>query len=344
LTTPMQHDCRATEILKRPELQYQDLQKIVDLNLPLVADEIAQQIEIQAKYDGYIERQRTDIEKMQRYEATQLPSDIDYRQVSGLSNEEIQKLTQVQPRTLAQAGRISGVTPAALSLLLAHIKKIALARNLPPKDDIEIAIKAGLIALKVPGNRDQLARACHEYLKLLDKWNRAYNLTAIHGIAEMVEHHILDSLAIAPWITGKHVLDVGTGAGLPGIPLALCYPDKRIVLLDSNGKKTRFLLEAQRVLNLTNVEIVQTRVEHYQSEALFDIIVSRAFSELQTMLDLTEHLLHPQGKWVAMKGPNVNLELSAVSHAHRLESYQVPGMAKERYCVVLENKNCVIPA
>ena len=344
LTTPMQHDCRATEILKRPELQYQDLQKIVDLNLPLVADEIAQQIEIQAKYDGYIERQRTDIEKMQRYEATQLPSDIDYRQVSGLSNEEIQKLTQVQPRTLAQAGRISGVTPAALSLLLAHIKKIALARNLSPKDDIEIAIKAGLIALKVPGNRDQLARACHEYLKLLDKWNRAYNLTAIHGIAEMVEHHILDSLAIAPWITGKHVLDVGTGAGLPGIPLALCYPDKRIVLLDSNGKKTRFLLEAQRVLNLTNVEIVQTRVEHYQSEALFDIIVSRAFSELQTMLDLTEHLLHPQGKWVAMKGPSVNLELSAVSHAHRLESYQVPGMAKERYCVVLENENCVIPA
>ena len=131
---------------------------------------------------------------------------------------------------------------------------------------------------------------------------------------------------------------------MPGIPLALCYPEKRIVLLDSNGKKTRFLLEAQRVLNLTNVDIVQTRVEHYQPETQFDIVVSRAFSELQTMLDLTEHLLHPQGKWVAMKGPNVNLELSAVSHAHRLESYQVPGMAKERYCVVLENKNCVIPA
>lgn len=343
LLTPLQHDCRAEEILKRPELQYQDLQTISDLNLPKVADAIAQQIEIQAKYDGYIERQRSDIEKMQRQEMTSLPTSIDYTQVSGLSTEVIQKLTKVQPRTLGQAGRISGVTPAALSLLLAHIKKSAMARTLSPTDDIESAIKAGLHALQLPGDIDRLAKACHDYLVLLDKWNRAYNLTAIDGIAEMVAHHILDSLAIAPWIQGTHILDVGTGAGLPGIPLALCYPEKRIVLLDSNGKKTRFLLEAKRVLHLANVEIVQTRIEHYEPEARFDIVVSRAFSELQTMLDLTQHVLHPQGKWVAMKGPNVNIELSDVTQAHRVESYTVPGMAKERYCVVLENNSCVIP-
>ena len=336
LETPMQHDCRAAEILKRPELQYSDLQKISDLNLPEVTKDISEQIEIQAKYAGYIDRQRSDIEKMQRHESTHLPADLDYNQVSGLSTEVIQKLTLVRPFTLAQAGRISGVTPAALSLLLAHIKKTALARNLSPKDDIELAILAGLNSLKVPGDLSHLARKCHDYLKLLDKWNRAYNLTAVHAIADMVEYHILDSLAIGPWMSGEHILDVGTGAGLPGIPLAICYPHKRFVLLDSNGKKTRFLLEAQRALELTNVEVIQSRVEHYQPQALFDLIVSRAFSELQTMLNLTDHLLHPQGKWAAMKGPNVKLELSAMSHPFKLETYDVPGMAKERYCVLID--------
>jgi 16S rRNA (guanine527-N7)-methyltransferase len=307
LTTPIQHDCRATEILKRPELQYQDLQQILELNLPLVADAVAQQVEIQAKYDGYIARQRAEIETMHRHETTQLPADLDYRQVSGLSTEVIQKLTLVQPRTLAQAGRISGITPAALSLLLAHLKKTALARNLAPKDDIETAIKSGLQALNVPSHWDQLAQRCYEYLKLLDKWNRAYNLTAVHSIADMVEYHILDSVAIGPWISGALILDVGTGAGLPGIPLAICYPNKHFVLLDSNGKKTRFLSEVKRVLDLKNVDIVQSRVEHYQPTALFDMVVIREFSEFQTLLDMTQHCLHSQGKWAAMKGPKVVL-------------------------------------
>lgn len=336
LLTPIQHDCRAAEILKRPELHYQNLQTITDLNLPSVAEDIAQQVEIQAKYDGYIERQRGDIEKMQKHEATILPADLNYHQVSGLSTEVIQKLTQIQPRTLAQAGRISGITPAALSLLLAHLKKTSLARRLTVKDSVEATILDGLNAMAIPSDCERLAHACHAYLQLLDKWNRAYNLTAVHGMADMIVRHIFDSLAIAPWIAGAHILDVGTGAGLPGIPLALCYPEKRVVLLDSNGKKTRFLSEVQRVLNLENVEIVQTRVEHYQPDVLFDTVVSRAFSELQTMLDLTQHLLQAQGKWVAMKGPNVNLELSGVTQTHRLESYQVPGMTGERYCVILE--------
>ena len=127
--TPMQHDCRAAEILKRPELCYQNLQQISDLNLPEVTADIAQQVEVQAKYDGYIERQRTDIAKMQKHEATRIPIDMNYKQVSGLSTEVIQKLSQIQPRTLAQASRISGVTPAAISLLLAHIKKISMKQT-----------------------------------------------------------------------------------------------------------------------------------------------------------------------------------------------------------------------
>ncbi len=337
LTTPMQHDCRASEALKRPELQYADLQKITELNLPTVTEGIAQQVEIQAKYEGYIERQRSDIARMQKQEETPLPPDIDYQQVSGLSTEVIQKLTKVQPRTLAQAGRISGVTPAALSLLLAHMKKTSVSRRSSPEHEIEKALHAGFTALALPGDLDHLAQTCNAYLTLLDKWNRAYNLTAVHGTQEMVTRHILDSLAIIPWMTGTRILDVGSGAGLPGIPLALCFPDKHIVLLDSNGKKTRFLLEAKRVLNLSNVEVIQTRVEHYQPEQSFDTIVSRAFAELQTMLDLTRHLIQPQGQWVAMKGPNVTMELSLLQDAYRLEPYQVPGLTGERYCVVVGN-------
>ncbi|MCR9192357.1 MAG: tRNA uridine-5-carboxymethylaminomethyl(34) synthesis enzyme MnmG [Gammaproteobacteria bacterium] len=123
LEAPFQHDCRAIDALKRPELHYDDLQQLEDLALPRVAQDIVQQVEIQAKYHGYIERQRSDILRMQKHEATQLPDDMDYQNVSGLSTEMQQKLTQIKPKTLAQAGRISGITPAALSLVLMHVKK-----------------------------------------------------------------------------------------------------------------------------------------------------------------------------------------------------------------------------
>ena len=203
--------------------------------------------------------------------------------------------------------------------------------------NIEATIQTRLKALNVPGDHAKLAHDCYTYLALLEKWNNAYNLTAVHGMDDMIERHILDSFAIHAWIKGKYVIDVGTGAGLPGIPLALCYPDKHVVLLDSNGKKTRFLLEAQRLLQIPNIEVVQTRVEHYHPDHLFDTIVSRAFSDLQSMLKMTRHLLHPEGQWVAMKGPNVNLELQNLTHPYRLEAYHVPGMSSERFCVVLEN-------
>ncbi len=123
LDKPLQHDCRATDLLKRPEIQYQHLQEIESLQLPALAADIAEQIEIQSKYAGYIDRQLLDIERLRKHENTQLPPSLNYHQVSGLSNEIVQKLTKIRPLTLAQAGRISGVTPAALSLLLIHLKK-----------------------------------------------------------------------------------------------------------------------------------------------------------------------------------------------------------------------------
>lgn len=124
LDKPMQHDCKAADLLKRPEISYQQLQAIELFNLPEIADDVAEQLDIQSKYAGYIERQQMDIDKLRKHESTPLPADIDYAKVTGLSSESVQKLNNIKPATLAQAGRISGITPAALSLLLVHLKKM----------------------------------------------------------------------------------------------------------------------------------------------------------------------------------------------------------------------------
>jgi 16S rRNA (guanine527-N7)-methyltransferase len=178
-----------------------------------------------------------------------------------------------------------------------------------------------------------------DYLTLLQKWNSAYNLTAIRDLKSMISLHILDSLAILPWIKGTHVLDVGTGAGLPGIPLALARPDLNIVLLDSNGKKIRFLQEVKRALHLTNVELVQTRVENYHPSQGFDTVTSRAFSDLGQMVAWTRHLLATDGIWLAMKGKTPDSELTTIQYPYHVNTYTVPGIDGERCCVIIENAN-----
>ena len=175
------------------------------------------------------------------------------------------------------------------------------------------------------------------YLNLLHKWNHAYNLTAIRDIDAMVTRHLLDSLAILPWVKGPHLLDVGTGPGLPGIPLALAHPELHVVLLDSNGKKIRFLQEVKRVLSLENVDIIQTRVENYHPSHGFDTVTSRAFSTLEQMIDWTKHLIAPEGIWLAMKGRHPEAELATIHHPYRVETYSVAGIDGERCCVIVEN-------
>ncbi|MGQ3891751.1 16S rRNA (guanine(527)-N(7))-methyltransferase RsmG [Legionella sp. CNM-4043-24] len=176
-----------------------------------------------------------------------------------------------------------------------------------------------------------------QYLYLLEKWNKAYNLTAIRDVQHMVTRHLLDSLAIHPWLSGTRIIDVGTGAGLPGIPLALSHPHLQFVLLDSNGKKTRFLQEVKRVLNIHNIEIVQTRVENYRPQQGFDTVISRAFSDLGQMLSWTGHLLASQGRWLAMKGRYPETELNALNRPWQVHTYTVPGLEGERCCVTIDN-------
>ncbi len=177
------------------------------------------------------------------------------------------------------------------------------------------------------------------YLELLIKWNKAYNLTAIRDPKQMVALHLLDSLAVHKAVQGaQHIIDVGTGPGLPGIVLAIMNTDKRFTLLDSNGKKTRFLFQARTSLNLANVEIVNERCEAYHPPRPFDMIVSRAFASLADMVHWCSHMRAPDGCFLAMKGQFPEQELADLGDAYRLthsEVLDVPGVEGQRHLLTL---------
>lgn len=176
------------------------------------------------------------------------------------------------------------------------------------------------------------------YHALLVKWNKAYNLTAVRDPEAMIGRHLLDSLSILQHIDGDRILDVGTGPGLPGIPLAICYPEKDLTLLDSNGKKTRFLTQSKIELGLKNIKPVQTRIEAYEDEP-FDAITSRAFATLKDMVDGSIHLLKDDGYFFAMKGVYPQDEIDQlddrVTVIDCFELY-VPGEEGERHLVKMK--------
>ena len=177
------------------------------------------------------------------------------------------------------------------------------------------------------------------YLALLDKWNRVYNLTAVREVERMVSHHLLDSLAAVPFFQGASVLDVGSGGGLPGVPLAIARPELRVTLIDSIAKKTAFLLQAKADLGLNNLNVITGRVEDFRPETRFDVITSRAFSDLKEFVTLTRHLLKPAGRWLAMKGLYPNEEIAQLPAGVRVSADHalvVPGLEASRHLIILE--------
>lgn len=178
------------------------------------------------------------------------------------------------------------------------------------------------------------------YLALLVKWNKAYNLTAVRDPDEMVSRHLLDSLSVVPFVAagGARWLDVGSGGGMPGVPLAILFPERQFTLLDSNGKKTRFLTQVKLELKLANLEVIHSRVEQLQPPQPFDGIVSRAFSSLEDFSSWTRHLGDGDTRWLAMKGVHPDDELQALPVDFRLEDTQVlkvPGCQGQRHLLIL---------
>ena len=185
-------------------------------------------------------------------------------------------------------------------------------------DRLEAALEQGLrdLTLGVPANAQQ--KLLH-YLHLIVKWNKHFNLSGITAIQEMVPLHLLDSLAVSPYLEGERILDIGSGAGLPGIPLAIANPDKNFVLLDSNGKKTRFLFQVKVALELSNVEIINARVDEYLSTAdtgEFSLITCRAFSSLSSIVKMIEKPLAGGTKLLAMKGVYPHDEIAALQQGN----------------------------
>lgn len=190
----------------------------------------------------------------------------------------------------------------------------------------------------MPASPDQ-SRQLLRFLELLRKWNRAYNLTALEEPDDMVVRHILDSLSCRPFLHGESVLDVGTGAGLPGIPLAAIDDARRFTLLDSSGKKIRFLRQVLMDIPLGNVELVQSRVEDYRPANLFSTVVCRALSTLGEFARSCGRLVAPGGRLVALKGREPRAELAGVPAPWRpgeVAAVQVPFLDAERHIVVLE--------
>jgi len=206
-------------------------------------------------------------------------------------------------------------------------------------DDLNAGINE--MNLVVP---EQLSDFLIDFIGLLIHWNKAFNLTAVRDPQEMISKHLLDSLSVLPYIGKGDVIDVGSGAGLPGIPLALALPQTQFVLNDSNGKKTRFLTQAKIALKLDNVEVVNKRIEDYRpadeaGKLPFDVIIARAYASIDDILSSTSHLQNDKTRILVMQGKldnQIGLAGYALNETHRLD---VPGLDAERHLLEIQKQH-----
>lgn len=201
--------------------------------------------------------------------------------------------------------------------------------------ETERLLQSGLEAIELSVDDKQFSQLA-EYLALLSKWSKTYNLTAIKAPMELVSFHILDSLSLSPHLVGQRFIDVGTGAGLPGIPLAILNPDKHFSLLDSNGKKIRFLFHVRSQLKLTNTSEIQSRAETFIPSHRFDAVITRAFADLPAMLQNCHHLVVENGLFLAMKGKFPQREIDHMPAGYRVldtERLRIPGVGVDRHLI-----------
>lgn len=208
----------------------------------------------------------------------------------------------------------------------------------PDRDDAARQLAEGCRALNLTLDQERLHKLL-DYLALLQRWNSAFNLTAVRDPSQMVTRHLLDSLSVSPLLCQTRLIDVGAGAGLPGIPLAIADPARRVTLLDSNGKKTRFMFQALNTLELDNCEVVHARAERWQPERRYEAVISRAFASLSDMIDTCAHLVDADGVLLAMKGQYPAQELAEIqgrADLLRNDDLAVPGLEGARCLLTLQ--------
>jgi 16S rRNA (guanine527-N7)-methyltransferase len=206
------------------------------------------------------------------------------------------------------------------------------------QDELEAQLAAGLADLGLGLDRESRGKLL-QHLELVGKWNRVHNLTAVRDVVRAVSVHLLDSLAILPYLSGQRLLDAGSGAGFPGIPVAIAKPDVRIELIDSSHKKCAFLRQVVAELKLVNAGVVCERLESWRPNRGFDCIVSRALAEIAELIALTAHLLAPGGVIAAMKGVHPFDELERMPAGFRVRQVHrlgVPGLGAERHLILIE--------
>jgi 16S rRNA (guanine527-N7)-methyltransferase len=206
-----------------------------------------------------------------------------------------------------------------------------------PEPSLAAVLGAGLNDLGGLKADPVLTQRLLDYLALLGRWNRTYSLTAVRDPAAMITRHLLDSLSVLPWVPGQRLLDAGTGAGLPGVPLAIARPDLEVILLDSSGKKVRFLRHVRRELGLQNAHPVQARLEKYDAPNGFDAIISRALAGLASFAGAARHLAG-RASLLAMKGrypANELAELPDWVHVQSIEKLSIPGLQEDRHLVIM---------
>jgi 16S rRNA (guanine527-N7)-methyltransferase len=209
----------------------------------------------------------------------------------------------------------------------------------PVQAELARCLEKGVAELGLSLDRDNRSKLL-QYLALLEKWNKVYNLTAIRDRGKMVSGHLLDCLAVTPYMTGTRVLDAGSGAGFPGIPVAVARPGIQVALLDSNHKKAAFLRQAVADLQLNNATVICERVEAWHTGEKFDCIISRAFAEIAEFIALTRHLLAPGGVFAAMKGVHPFEEIERLPpdfRVRQVHAFAVPGLEAERHLVLIEH-------
>lgn len=205
----------------------------------------------------------------------------------------------------------------------------------PNHQDLVNILSNGLDRLEIHSNSD-IQDKLITFVYILEKWNQVYNLTAIRKLEKMVTHHLLDSLSVLPYIKGAQIVDIGAGAGLPGIPIAILLPEDEFTLVDSNAKKTRFMQQVVSELKLTNVRVLHSRVEDLPPKCLYDTVISRAFAAVNDMLRAAGHLCRQDGKILAMKGMEPIEEIKDLAAGFKVDKIidlNVPGLDAQRHLV-----------